>query len=61
MNTRRNIDYSQMYQAIDDVMNQKLLQMQLYCAIGRIVCTRSEKGAAVMASEYIRAKYTRPS
>ena len=57
MNIRKNIDYSQMYQAIDDVMAGKLPQMQLYCAIGRIVCTRSEKGAAVMASEYIRAKH----
>ena len=57
MNIRKNIDYSQVYQAIDEVIAQKLPQMQMYCAIGRIVCTRSEKGAAVMASEYIRAKY----
>jgi len=57
MNIRKNIDYSQMYQAIDDVMARKQPQMQLYCSIGRIVCTRSEKGAAVMASEYIRANH----
>lgn len=57
MNVRKNVDYSQMYQAIDDVMVQKLSQMQLYTAIGKIVCSRNEKGAAVMASEYVRAYY----
>ena len=46
-----------MYEAIDAVMVQKLPQMQLYTAIGKIVCSRSEKGAAVMASEYVRAYY----
>ena len=57
MNIRKNIDYSRMYAAIDDVMSSNLPQMQLYCSIGKIVCTRSEKGAAVMASEYIIANY----
>ena len=57
MNIRKNIDYSQMYQAIDEVITRELPQMQLYCTIGRIVCTRSEKGAAVMASEYIKARH----
>ena len=47
MNVRKNIDYSRMYAAIDDVMAQNLPQMQLYCSIGKIVCTRIEKGAAV--------------
>lgn len=56
MNVRKRIDYSRMYAAIDDVMAQSLPQMQLYCSIGA-VCTRSEKGAAVMASEYIIANY----
>lgn len=56
MNVRKRIDYSRMYAAIDDVMAQSLPQMQLYCSIG-VVCTRSEKGAAVMASEYIIANY----
>lgn len=45
MNIRKNIDYSQMYEAIDEVMLQNLPQMQLYCSIGKIVCTRSEKGS----------------
>lgn len=57
MNVRKRIDYSRMYAAIDDVMAQSLPQMQLYCSIGAVVCTRSEKGAAVMASEYIIANY----
>lgn len=57
MNVRKNIDYSQMYRAIDGVIAQKLPQMQMYAAIGKIVCGRSEKGAAVMASEYVRANY----
>lgn len=57
MNIRKNIDYSRMYAAIDDVMASNLPQMQLYCSIGKIVCIRSEKGAAVMASEYIIANY----
>ena len=57
MNVRKNVDYSQMYAGIDEVMTQDLPQMELYCCIGRIVCTRSEKGAAVMASEYLIANY----
>ena len=58
MNNRKNIDYGQMYAAIDDVVAQQLPQMQLYYSIGKIVCARSEKGAAVMASEYIIANST---
>lgn len=57
MNVRKNVDYCQMYADIDEVMTQDLPQMELYCCIGRIVCTRSEKGAAVMASEYLIANY----
>lgn len=57
MNVRKNIDYSQMYRAIDGVIAQNLPQMQMYAAIGNLVCGRSEKGAAVMASEYIRANH----
>ena len=57
MNIRKSIDYRQMYQTIDKVMAKEHPQMQMYCEIGKIVCTRSEKGAAVMASEYIRANH----
>ena len=31
--------------------------MELYCEIGKAVCRRMEKGAAVMASEYLNEQY----
>ena len=57
MNVRKNIDYSEMYEALDKLMKQQLPQMELYCEIGKAVCRRSEKGAAVMASEYLNRQY----
>ena len=57
MNIRKNIDYSEMYEALDRLMAQELPQMELYCEIGKAVCQRTEKGAAVMASEYLNMHY----
>ena len=57
MNIRKNIDYSEMYEELDKLMEQQLPQMELYCAIGKAVCQRTEKGAAVMASEYLNERY----
>lgn len=57
MNIRKNIDYSKMYEALDRLMAQQLPQMELYCAIGKAVCRRTEKGAAVMAAEYLHEQY----
>ena len=57
MNIRKNIDYSEMYEALDHLMAQELPQMELYCEIGKAVCQRTEKGAAVMASEYLNKHY----
>ena len=57
MNIRKNIDYSAMYEKLDKLMEQQLPQMELYCAIGKAVCQRTEKGAAVMASEYLNKHY----
>ena len=57
MNIRKNIDYSEMYEALDRLMAQELPQMELYCEIGKAVCRRTEKGAAVMASEYLNKHY----
>ncbi len=57
MNFRKNIDYSEMYAALDTVMADRMTQMELYCAIGKAVCRRSEKGAAVAASEYLCGQY----
>lgn len=57
MNIRKNIDYSEMYETLDMLMAQQLPQMELYCEIGKAVCRRTEKGAAVMASEYLNKQY----
>ena len=57
MNIRKNIDYSEMYEALDMLMAMQLPQMELYCEIGKAVCRRREKGAAVMASEYLNKQY----
>lgn len=39
------------------LMAMQLPQMELYCVIGKAVCRRTEKGAAVMASEYLNNQY----
>ncbi len=57
MNIRKNIDYSEMYETLDKLMAKKLSQMERYCGIGKAVCQRTEKGAAVMASEYLNKQY----
>lgn len=57
MNVRKNIDYSEMYKELDMLMAKKLSRMKLYCGIGKAVCRRADKGAAVMASEYLNKKY----
>ena len=57
MNIRKNIDYTEMYEALDKLMSQQLSQMELYWKIGKAVCQRTEKGAAVMASEYLNKHY----
>lgn len=57
MNIRKNIDYSEMFEELDTLMAQQLPQMELYCGIGKAVCRRTEKGAAVMASEYLNKQY----
>ena len=57
MNIRKPIDYSSMYVALDRLMVEELPQVELYFEIGRAVCDRTEKGAAVAASEYLQAAY----
>lgn len=57
MNIRKNIDYSALYETLDMLMARQLSQMELYFEIGKEVCERSEKGAAVMASEYLNKQY----
>ena len=55
MNTRKPTDYSAMYGMLDQLMGAELPQMELYFEIGRTVCARPEKGAAVIAAEYLQA------
>lgn len=57
MNIRKDIDYSEMYAELDKAMAADITQMELYCEIGKAVCRRTVKGAAVMASEYLNNQY----
>lgn len=57
MNIRKDIDYSGLYVEIDKALVAGLSQMELYLELGRLVSGRPEKGAAVMAAEYITANY----
>lgn len=57
MNIRKPVDYSTMYETLDQLMVTDLPQVELYFEIGRAVCARAEKGAAVAASEYLQRKY----
>ena len=57
MNIRKAVDYSAMFAALEAAMDADLPQMELYCEIGKIVCARSEKGAAVAAAEFLRVQH----
>lgn len=57
MNIRKNIDYGGLYAELDKALAAGLSQMELYLELGRLVSGRPEKGAAVMAAEYITANY----
>lgn len=57
MNIRKNIDYSSMFEAMDAVVTANIPQMELYRALGRLICARPEKGAAVAAAEYLKSRY----
>lgn len=57
MNIRKNIDYSSLYIEIDKAITADLPQMELYLELGQLVSDRLEKGAAVMAAEYIADNY----
>lgn len=58
MNIRKNIDYSKMYEELGKAMAADISQMELYCEIGKAVCQRKEKGAAVAAAAYLSRQYT---
>ncbi len=57
MNIRKNIDYREMYTALDHAMADEMGQMELYCTIGKSVSLRPEKGAAVAAAKYLTENY----
>ena len=57
MNIRKAVDYSTMFAELESAMEADLPQMELYCEIGKAVCTRSEKGAAVAAAEFLKEQY----
>ena len=57
MNIRKAMDCSTMFAALEAVMDADLPQMELYCEIGKAVCARSEKGAAVAAAEFLKEQY----
>lgn len=57
MNIRKEIDYSAMHTALDITVAQNLPQMEMYCEIGKAICTRPEKGAAVAAASYLSERY----
>ena len=46
-----------MFAALGSLMEADLPQMELYCEIGKAVCARSEKGAAVAAAEVLREQH----
>ena len=57
MNVRKAADYSALYAALDTLMALNLPQMETYREIGRLICGRPEKGAAVAAAEYLHSTY----
>ena len=57
MNIRKNIDYSTMFAALEAALSAEMPQMKLCCELGRIVCSRPEKGAAVAAAEYLHSRF----
>ena len=57
MNIRKNIDYSTMFDSMQVAMSADMSQMKLYYELGRLICQRTEKGAAVAAAEYLQQNY----
>lgn len=57
MNIRKQVDYSEMYLALDAAVTSPCSEMQMYTLIGQAVSARTEKGAAVAAAEYLQNRY----
>lgn len=57
MNIRKNIDYSPMFGSMRVAMSAGMPQMKLYYELGRLICQRTENGAALAAAEYLQQNY----
>ena len=55
MNVRKPADYSAMYHELTEILARKLPQMDEIYAIGKAISHRLEKGAAVVAAEFLQA------
>ena len=57
MNVRKPVDYGAMYRELTAILAQNLSQMEEIHAIGKTICQRPEKGAAVAAAEFLQANF----
>lgn len=57
MNIRKPTDYRELFAALDRLVASELPQMELYWEIGKLICARPEKGAAVAAAEHLHNTY----
>ena len=57
MNVRKPVDYSTMYRELTAILAQNLPQMVEVYAIGKAISQRPEKGAAVVAAEFLQANF----
>ncbi len=57
MNVRKPVDYGTMYRELVAILAQNLPQMDEIHAIGKVICQRPEKGAAVAAAEFLQANF----
>lgn len=57
MNVRKPVNYGTMYRELAAILAQNLPQMDEIHAIGRAINQRPEKGAAVVAAEFLQANF----
>ena len=57
MNVRKEVDYTELFTAVDRAVSAVLPQMDLYREIGRLISERPEKGAAVAVAEHVKNRW----
>ena len=57
MNVRKPVDYGTMYRELTAILGQNLPQMIEIYAIGKTISQRPEKGAAVVAAEFLQTNF----